>query len=335
MRPAHASLAGATKLASNAPAKGPAMSLDPTSTVDLKRMRAVVEVARAQSVTAAAELLGLTQSAVSRAVAEVEEALRVQLFARLPRGLAPTAAGLEFVARARLVLAGVDDLIAGVRPGEALIAGRLRVGVISAGGNAAWAFSTFARRFPEASLEAISGSPQSLCPRLLRGELDLIVGTSAYLSRWRELEVERLAPLHFACLFRKDHPLASLAGAGELDVLRYPVILPETIEPAYSDLAMRCAELRLPAPRPRYVTDDFELACRLVRASDAFYPLMHVRPSFGGLDARFLLLRDAIRLPPHQLSVARAAQRAPSALAEAFCALLASRYLAPSVAAAS
>jgi DNA-binding transcriptional LysR family regulator len=306
--------------------RGDPLAADPTSAVDLKRMRAVVEVARAESITTAAEMLGLTQSAVSRSVAEVEDALGVRLFERLPRGIQVTPAGRHFVEHARRLLAGVDELVCGAQRESARIAGRLRLGFISTGGNASWAVSTFARLHPEVAIEALSGSPQALCPRLLHGELDLVVGTSSYLRRWRELETTRLAPLHFACMVRKGHPLAERAQPAELEVLAFPVILPETIEPTYSDLAQRFIQLGLPPFRPRYVTDDFLLAQRIVRSTDAFYPLMHTSEAFGGLGAEFALLRDAVELPRHELCVAHAAQRPHGALAAAFEALLVERY---------
>jgi DNA-binding transcriptional LysR family regulator len=302
------------------------MAHDAASTIDLKRMRAVVEVARAESITGASETLGLTQSAVSRSVAEVEDALGVLLFERLPRGIQPTAAGRHFVAHARRLLADVGELVAGVRQEASRIAGRLHVGVISTGGNANWAIARFARSHPELAIEAISGSPQALCPRLLQGELDLIVGTSSYLRRWRELEATLLAPLHFACMVRKGHPLTESESPSEREVLGFPVILPETIEPTYSDLAQRYSDHGLPPFRPRYVTDDFELARRLVRGTDAFYPLMHTSEEFGGLGEEFAILRDAIALPHHHLCVAHAAHRPQGAIAAAFVQLLVERF---------
>ena len=294
------------------------MPLDPTSTVDLKRMRTLVEVARAESITAAAETLGVTQSAVSRSVAEVEEALGVLLFERLPRGIRATAAGRHFVAHARRLLAEIDELVLGVRQESSNIAGRLRIGVISTGGNAASAIVAFIGEHPEIAVEATSGSPQALCPRLLRGELDLIVGTTSYLRRWRDLELTLLAPLHFACMVREAHPLTASARPSEREVLGYPVVLPETIEPTYSDLAQRFIHHGLAPFRPQYVTDDFDLARRIVRATDAFYPLMHISEGFGGLGNEFAILRDSIRLPEHQLCVAHPAHRPQSAVAAAF-----------------
>jgi DNA-binding transcriptional LysR family regulator len=138
--------------------------------------------------------------------------------------------------------------------------------------------------------------------------------------------VTGLAPLHFACMVRNGHPLTERFPLREREVLSYPVILPETIEPIYSDLAQRFIHYGLPPFRPHYVVDDFALACRIVRDTDAFYPVMHTNEEFGGLGAEYALLRDAIRLPKHELSVARPARRPMSAIASAFEQLLVERY---------
>ena len=63
------------------------MARESNGLVDLRHLRTVVEVARAASITTAAQTLGLTQSAVSRTVAEMETALGARLFDRLPRGI--------------------------------------------------------------------------------------------------------------------------------------------------------------------------------------------------------------------------------------------------------
>ena len=69
------------------------------SHVDLKHMRTVVDVARTESITSAAQTLGFTQSAVSRTVAELEAALGQRLFDRSSCDIQLTDAGRRLVAR--------------------------------------------------------------------------------------------------------------------------------------------------------------------------------------------------------------------------------------------
>ncbi len=91
-------------------------------------LRVVAEVARTGSLSAAAERLGYTQSAVSRQVAATERAAGALLFHRHARGVRPTAAGDVLVRHAASVLDGVSSAtqeLAGLRH---RLAGRLTVG---------------------------------------------------------------------------------------------------------------------------------------------------------------------------------------------------------------
>ena len=66
---------------------------DGTEHMDWDRLRIFHEVAKAGSLTRASERLGLSQSALSRQIAALEEALKTPLFHRHARGLVLTEAG--------------------------------------------------------------------------------------------------------------------------------------------------------------------------------------------------------------------------------------------------
>ena len=66
----------------------------------------------------------MSQPAVSRALAALEEVLGVRVLRRTSREVLPTAAGERVLARARRVLAEVDDLVREARSGQR----RLRIG---------------------------------------------------------------------------------------------------------------------------------------------------------------------------------------------------------------
>ncbi len=70
----------------------------------LNHLPALEATARLGSFRAAADEMGVTQGAVAQQIRGLEAELGRPLFDRLPRGLAPTAAGREFVGRARLAL---------------------------------------------------------------------------------------------------------------------------------------------------------------------------------------------------------------------------------------
>jgi len=296
------------------------------SHLDLKRMRYVLEVARAESITSAAETLGVTQSALSRSIAEVEDTLGAQLFHRLPRGIQVTPAGLRFVAGAKRLLGDVDNLIAEVRESENLVSGRLRIGVAPRGymDHVSRALKAFAHAYPGVGIEVATGTTQALRPRLLNGEFDLMVGSSSYLKRWKDVEIRTLKRLQFAILSRAGHPLALLDHPPrEIDVLSYPIVLPESVEPIYSDVAQRFVHHGLPPFQPHYVVDDTDTMARILKATDAIHPLHS--PDFRHIGPNYSLLPDALDLPPHFIAVAYSASRPRSPAAERFAALIAER----------
>ncbi|TDD26062.1 LysR family transcriptional regulator [Kribbella turkmenica] len=92
--------------------------------VELRQLRCLVEVAETGTFTDAAIELGVSQAAVSRNVMGLERVLGVRLLHRTSRSVAPTSAGVQVLARARQVLAEVDELVREATTGHT----RLRVG---------------------------------------------------------------------------------------------------------------------------------------------------------------------------------------------------------------
>ncbi|GAA3172117.1 hypothetical protein GCM10010486_44340 [Nonomuraea roseoviolacea subsp. carminata] len=145
--------------------------------MDTATLRLFDEVARNGSITAAAELLGYTQSAVSRRVAALERAAGGPLFERLARGVRLTPAGRALHRHAVAVLDRLE------RAGEELSAihggngGTLRVGAFATA-NVDLVPGTlrhFARVRPRVEPRVIEGLTSRLVERLQAGSLDIAV----------------------------------------------------------------------------------------------------------------------------------------------------------------
>jgi DNA-binding transcriptional LysR family regulator len=86
-------------------------------------------VTEAGNFARAAEVLGLTPSGVSRAVARLEARVGVRLFDRNPREISLTEEGRRFHAQVIPLLAGLDEAAAEAAGAAAVVRGRLRVSV--------------------------------------------------------------------------------------------------------------------------------------------------------------------------------------------------------------
>jgi DNA-binding transcriptional LysR family regulator len=86
-------------------------------------------VTEAGNFARAAEMLGLTPSAVSRAVARLEARVGVRLFDRNPREVSLTEEGRRFHTQVMPLLAGLDEAAAEAAGAAVVVRGRLRVSV--------------------------------------------------------------------------------------------------------------------------------------------------------------------------------------------------------------
>lgn len=93
----------------------------------ISTMRAFVRVHETRSFSAAAKDLNLSQPSVSKAVAQLEQELGVQLFLRSTRGLSPTDAGQTFYRHALRTLDEADLAMQSVSGANAPLSGTLRV----------------------------------------------------------------------------------------------------------------------------------------------------------------------------------------------------------------
>jgi DNA-binding transcriptional LysR family regulator len=84
----------------------------------LQHMGTFVRIADAGSISKAARSMRLSVAMASRHLRALEEHLGVELVRRTTRHLSLTEAGTEFLARARALLAGLDEARDAVRPGK-------------------------------------------------------------------------------------------------------------------------------------------------------------------------------------------------------------------------
>jgi DNA-binding transcriptional LysR family regulator len=181
--------------------------------LQVSRLKVFVEVAKQGSISAAAEELSYTQSAISQQIAALEAETGVTLIERLPRGVRLTTAGATLLTHAegilgRLAAAEADmEAIAGLRGGQ------LRMASFPTAGATLMplAIAMFRAQHPEVELTLAEGEPEEIAPRLYSGEFDLALlfefaGTSDSLTAGLVRQPLFEDPMFLA--LPADHPLA-------------------------------------------------------------------------------------------------------------------------------
>lgn len=192
--------------------------------IGYRHLRCFIEVARLASVGQAAEVLAISQPAVSKTLRELEERLGVALFERVGRRLRLTEAGLLFQKHAGLSLTELDRGVRALRTPERHRR-RLVVGVLPTVATRIMprAVLAFSEAVPGGSLRVTTGPNWLLLSQLRDGSLELVVGRLAAPDEMKGLVFEQLLVEPVAAVARPGHPLITAPGRPVTD---FPLILP-------------------------------------------------------------------------------------------------------------
>ncbi|MFT4164881.1 MAG: LysR family transcriptional regulator [Microlunatus sp.] len=140
-------------------------------------LRTLSAVLRAGSFAAAGRELGYTGSAVSQQMAALETASGLTLFERSAHGIRPTPAAALLSERAADTLGALSSLEDAVHEIATGTRGRLGLGCFPTASEVLVpdALARFTRTFPTVEVRFDDGEPDVLVPRLIEGDLDLVV----------------------------------------------------------------------------------------------------------------------------------------------------------------
>ena len=179
--------------------------------VTLRQLRVFIEVARLRSFSRAGDEIGLTQSAVSRCVRELEAELGLKLIDRTTRDVQLTDVGVNLIASVSRLIDDLDDTLREIREigeqrrGRVIVAAsptiacRLMPRVVAA----------CERQFPFVTL-GLRDDVQSDVLRKVKsseGDFGVVIGPLAV----ADLVCEPLMTDSFCLVARADHPLAARA----------------------------------------------------------------------------------------------------------------------------
>ncbi|KYF61944.1 LysR family transcriptional regulator [Sorangium cellulosum] len=204
-------------------------SLAPRPQLEVRDLELALALAAAGTTAGAASAMHITQSAVSRALAQAEERIGARLFERSARGVTPTAAGERLIAGAGLVLAQLRELEREVAaPAAATTRVRLVCECYTAYRWLPSAMANLRRRLPRLEVELAVEHTQDPVGALARGDIDVALLTTAALPAAREARaalVERpLFSDEVVFMVSTAHPLAGRASITRDDLREHPLI---------------------------------------------------------------------------------------------------------------
>lgn len=193
--------------------------------LDSHLLRSFLAVLDHRKLTTAADELCITQPALSKSLKRLEDELGVPLFLRTPSGMLPTTYGVTLGRRARqihLESLGARSELQLMREGGY---GSFTIGIgpmcsVHAFPNV---IAGIIKTHPRTQLKIISGVLDTLLPRLLKGELDMVIASLDFPDH-TDLVKESLLQTEHVIVAHENHALASRNHVSPEELLDYPFI---------------------------------------------------------------------------------------------------------------
>ena len=238
--------------------------------LDLKKLRVLREVAASGSFSAAAEVLYVSQSAVSQQVSALEAEVGQPLLLRLRSGPVLTETGSMLVSHADAAICRLEQAERELEELSGLHGGELRmISFPSASATiVSDAASRFRREHPEVRLSLAEGDPEVSIPALKRGGLDLAVVYDFELHPFGQdpdLALQPLMSEQMRLVIPADHPLGAQAAIA-LEQLAGESWLCGTTNGSCRELAIRSCQRAGFEPDVSFESNDYNVLQSLVAA---------------------------------------------------------------------
>lgn len=198
--------------------------------MDQASLHSFIQVAKERSFSRAAEKLHITQPAISKRIANLEQELNCQLFDRIGKDIQLTNSGRLFLHHASKLLEAMDDCITALHNLDNSISGELRLGVSHHIGlhRLPPYLRKFSQQYPRVQLKISFVDSEKAYQMVNNGELEVALAT---LAPEHKLHIEQKCvwndPLTF--MVSDDHKLAYINQRRPLqltDLAEHPAILP-------------------------------------------------------------------------------------------------------------
>lgn len=232
---------------------------------ELRRLRYLVTLAMRLSYARAAEDLGITQSALSRAIQSLEREMGMRLFDRDQSGVSLTEEGQRVVEKAEVLLANAKDFEHQVKMTSRRLEGRIRFGMAPVVMQALLpaAIPARLRTAPDFIHEAVVREPEALWYLLTAREIEFFVSPDWEVPNALPTRVDVLGEFPLILAVRSGHPLLAENCSGE----RFPVLV--------SAFGSKAGQLPVPlayaTPGGPHLFEDSATLNRLTQSSDAIW----------------------------------------------------------------
>jgi DNA-binding transcriptional LysR family regulator len=193
--------------------------------IDLAKLNHLLAIARTGSFSRAAEELRITQPALSRSVAAIEQRYGFRIFERGRAGASPTAVGAMVLADAEALLRDARALDQNLHLYARGDAGKVAFGMgpLIASLTLRSLATRLLRERPRLQLKCSVKSPDVLLAELMSGGVEMVFCATEPVPRTPEISVQPLGSITLALIARAGHPLTAREALTMAEVGAFPI----------------------------------------------------------------------------------------------------------------
>ncbi|MBB4505296.1 LysR family transcriptional regulator [Rhizobium johnstonii] len=287
----------------------------------LNHLRMIVAIEDSGQISAAAEVLNISQPAASRMLSEMESITKTSLYERVARGVVLTTFGAALARRARKILLELREASREIGELKSGKGGSVFIGAVTAPAMSLVvpAINKVRKAYPGIEINIQVETSNVLARELLAARHDFIIGRIPDDLNPRLFEVTEIG-IERACLIvRSSHPLmkqktSSLSDVRDYDWVFQPpgTLLRRTIEDVFLSRGVAL-------PENIVNTSSLLLTCAIICETDAIAPVAVDVAQFlasqgsNASDVRMLPIDFDINVKPYSMITARERALPPSA----------------------
>ena len=195
--------------------------------MDIQNLSAFIAVSNAGSFSRAAELLFITQPAVSKRIASLESELNTHLFDRIGKKILLTEAGYALLPSAQRILAELDESKRAIGNLNNKVSGHLKIATSHHIGlhRLPPVLRAFTTDYPSVDIDIRFMDSEEACHCVLKGEVELAIATLPE-QEWKHLHHQTIWRDPLDIVISSQHTNPATANFSVKNLQKLPAILP-------------------------------------------------------------------------------------------------------------
>ncbi len=206
--------------------------------IKVQDLRMIVALDDHGTILNAANIMGLSQPAITKRLQDLEKDLGVTLFHRMSRGVEPTPYGEIIIKHAHIILNQLRNAEGEVSDLSVGLGGRLCIGIPVAASTdlVSAAIVELLEKRKNVQVTMVEDYNIRLIPSLKRGNLDLIVGRLPKKTQFEDINIEGFYKESLQIVVRNEHPLAKRKKVTLKDLSEWNWLMPPHDSIMYTQL---------------------------------------------------------------------------------------------------